>query len=70
MLFQAEAMQQLCCFVQAYKCSRMCDDVQEVCVYVLQTEQADNSIWVAHASCSQTAHDHTLRHYSEHIDSC
>ncbi len=69
-LIQAEAMQQMCCFVQAYKCSRMCSDVQEVSLHVLQTEQADNLTWVAHTSCSQTAYDHILCHYSQHMGSC
>ncbi len=41
-LFQAEAKQQMCCFVQAYKCSRMCSAVPEVCLHVLQIKLADN----------------------------
>ena len=54
-LFQAEAKEQWCCFVHAYTRSRMCSAVPEVLLHVLQTEQADNSSWVAHIKCSQDA---------------
>lgn len=54
-LFQAEAMLQMCYFVRAYISSRVCSGAQEVSLHVLQTEQADNSTWVAHTSCSEIA---------------